>query len=86
MIAYSINRGPSVPLSDRLLKEVSSGKEVNLCYLRVFSCISYVHIDSDARINYMLCLENVSLVDMKTRPFIIGFGMIKTERSLEVEI
>jgi hypothetical protein len=51
MIAYSINRGPSVPLSDRLLKEVSSGKEVNLCYLRVFSCISYVHIDSDAHIN-----------------------------------
>jgi hypothetical protein len=51
MIAYSIDRGPSIPLSHRLLKEVSSGNEVNLYYLRVFGCISYVHIDSDARIN-----------------------------------
>jgi hypothetical protein len=47
--AYLINRGPSVPLEFRIPEEVWSGKEVNLSYLKVFGCVSYVHIDSDAR-------------------------------------
>ena len=47
--AYLINRGPSVPMEFRLLEEVWSGKEVKFSHLKVFSCISYVHIDSDAR-------------------------------------
>jgi hypothetical protein len=46
---YLINWGPSVPLNHRLPKKVRSGKNVNLSYLRVFDCASYVHIDSDAR-------------------------------------
>ena len=33
----------------RLLKEVWSGKEVKFSYLKGFGCVSYVHIDSDAR-------------------------------------
>ena len=44
-----INRGPSVPMEFRLLEEVWSGKEVNFSHLKVFDCISYFHIDSDAR-------------------------------------
>ena len=32
----------------RLLEEVWSGKEVNFSHLKVFDCVSYVHIDSDA--------------------------------------
>ncbi|KAL5759614.1 hypothetical protein ACOSQ2_018452 [Xanthoceras sorbifolium] len=44
--AYLINRGPSVPLDGGILEEVWSGKEVNVSHLRVFGCISYVHIDS----------------------------------------
>ena len=47
--SYLINRGPSIPLDGKLPKEVWSGKEVNLSHLRVFGCISYVHIDSAER-------------------------------------
>ncbi|KAL5794765.1 hypothetical protein ACOSP7_003359 [Xanthoceras sorbifolium] len=43
---YLINRGPSVPLDGGIPEEVWSGKEVTLSHLRVFGCISYVHIDS----------------------------------------
>ena len=46
--AYPINRGPSVPIEFKLPEEVWSGKEVNFSHLKVFSCISYVHIDFDA--------------------------------------
>uniref|UniRef100_A0A2N9IT47 Integrase catalytic domain-containing protein n=1 Tax=Fagus sylvatica TaxID=28930 RepID=A0A2N9IT47_FAGSY len=63
--AYLINRGPSVPLEFRIPEEVWSGKEVNLSYLKVFGCVSYVHIDSDAR----------SKLDAKSRKcFFIGYG------------
>ena len=30
-------------------EEVWSGKEVKFSHLKVFGCVSYVHIDSDAR-------------------------------------
>ena len=43
--AYSINRCPSVPLDGELPEEAWSGKEVNLSFLKVFGCVSYVHID-----------------------------------------
>ena len=33
----------------RLLEEVWSGKEVKFSHLKVFGCVSYVQIDSDAR-------------------------------------
>ena len=46
--AYLINRGPSVPMEFRLPEEVWSGKEVKLSHLKVFYCVSYVHIDSNA--------------------------------------
>ncbi|KAE8662902.1 Surfeit locus protein 2, putative isoform 3 [Hibiscus syriacus] len=47
--AYLINSGPSVPLDGRMPEEVWSKKEINLSHLRVFGCISYVHIDSAER-------------------------------------
>ena len=46
---HLINRGPSTPLNFKLLKEVWSGKKVDLLYLKVFGCVSYVLIDSSAR-------------------------------------
>ena len=46
---YLINRGPSIPLDGKIPEGVWSGKEVNLSHLRVFGCISYVHIDSAER-------------------------------------
>ena len=33
----------------RLPEEVWSGKEVKFSHLKVFGCVSYIHIDSDAR-------------------------------------
>ncbi|KAE8698301.1 hypothetical protein F3Y22_tig00110599pilonHSYRG00009 [Hibiscus syriacus] len=47
--AYLINRGPSVPLDDGIPEEAWSMKEINLSHLRVFGCISYVHINSAER-------------------------------------
>ncbi|KAE8718794.1 cytochrome P450 71A9-like [Hibiscus syriacus] len=46
---YLINRGPSVPLDGGIPEEFWSKKEINLSHLRVFGCISYVHIDSAER-------------------------------------
>ena len=33
----------------KLLEEVWSSKEVKFTHLKVFDCVSYVHIDFDAR-------------------------------------
>uniref|UniRef100_A0A7N2RFG7 Integrase catalytic domain-containing protein n=1 Tax=Quercus lobata TaxID=97700 RepID=A0A7N2RFG7_QUELO len=63
--ANLINQGPSVPREFRLPEEVWSGKEVKFSHLKVFDCVSYVHIDSDAR----------SKLDAKFKIcFFIGYG------------
>ena len=63
--AYLINRGPSVPLNGELLEEAWTGKEVTLLHLRVFGCVSYMHVDSNDR--YKL--------DPKSRKcYFIGYG------------
>ena len=63
--AYLINQGPSVRMEFRLLEEVWSTKEVKFSHLKVFCCVSYVHIDSDAR----------SKLDAKSKIcFFIGYG------------
>ena len=51
--AYLINRGPSVLMEFRLPEEVWNGKEVKFSHLKVFCCISYVHIDSMLVVNLM---------------------------------
>ena len=62
---YLINRGPSAPIEFRLLKEVWNDKEVKFSHLKVFGCVSYVHIDFDAR----------SKLDAKSKIcFLIGYG------------
>ncbi|KAG6764687.1 hypothetical protein POTOM_032168 [Populus tomentosa] len=62
---YLINRGPSVPLEFRLPEEVWRGKEVQLSHLKVFGCVSYVHIDSDTR----------NKLEAKSKKcFFIGYG------------
>ena len=49
----------------RLPEEVWSGKEVKFSHLKVFDCVSYVHIDSYAR----------SKLDTKFKIcFFIGYG------------
>ena len=64
-VAYLINRGPSVPLNGELPEEVWTGKEVTLLHLRVFGCVSYVHVDSNDR----------DKLDPKSRKcFFVGYG------------
>jgi hypothetical protein len=46
IVSYLIDQGPSIPLSQRLRKEIWSRNEVNVSYLRVFGCVSYVYIES----------------------------------------
>ena len=47
--AYLINHGPSVPLNFGIPEEVWSGKQVKLSHLRIFGCMSYVHISDHVR-------------------------------------
>ena len=47
--AYLINQGSFVPMEFKIPEEVWSDKEAKFSHLKVFGCISYVHIDSDAR-------------------------------------
>ena len=77
--AHLINTCPSTPLNFKLPKEVWSGKKVNLSYLKVFGCVSYLHIDSTARISWMQNLRNASLLVMVTLSLVIIFGMTKQE-------
>ena len=64
-VAYLINRGPSVPMEFRLPEEVWNGKEVKLSHLKVFCCVSLVHLDFDA----------CSKLDTKSKIcFFIGYG------------
>jgi hypothetical protein len=63
--AYLINRSPSVPLDMKLPEEEWTRKKVNLSHLRIFGCVSYVHIDS----------ENRDKLDAKARKcYFIGYG------------
>ena len=49
----------------KLPEEVWSGKEVKFSHLKVFCCVSYVHVDSDTR----------SKLDAKSKIcFFIGYG------------
>ena len=63
--AYLINQGPSVPMEFRIPEEVWSGKKVNFSHLKLFDCVSYVHIDSNA----------CNKLDTKSKiSFFIGYG------------
>ena len=62
---YLINREPSVPMEFRLPEEVWSSKEIKFSDLKVFCCVSYVHINSDVH----------SKLDAKYKIcFFIGYG------------
>ena len=46
---YLINRGPSVPLERRIPEEEWVGKPISYEHLRVFGCLSYIHVDINER-------------------------------------
>ena len=61
---YLINCGPSVPLEYRLPEKVWSRNEVKLAHLKIFGCVSYVHVESN----------DCSKLDAKARKyFFIGY-------------
>jgi hypothetical protein len=63
--AYLINRGPSTAIDCQLPEEVWTGKEVKLLHLRIFGCISYVHVNA----------ENRSKLDAKSKICtLLGYG------------
>ena len=64
----------------RILEKVWSGKEVKFSHLKVFGCVSYVHIDSDALVNLKQNLKYVFLLAMVMTKLAIGFRMNKTKK------
>ena len=70
----------------RLPEEVWSGKEVKFSHLKVFGCVSYVHIDSDARSKLDAKSKIFFSLVMVMRNLAISFGMNKTGKSSEVEM
>ena len=70
----------------RLPEEVWSGKEVRFSHLKVFGCVSYVHIDSDACSKLDAKSKIFFSLAMVMRNLAIGFGMNKTRKSSEVEM
>ena len=70
----------------RLPKEVWSGKEVKFSYLKVFGCVSYVHIDSDARSKLDAKSKICFFIGYGDENLAIGFGMNKTGKSSKVEM
>ena len=60
-----INRSPSVPLEGDIPQRLCTRKDVSYQHLRVFGCLSYVHIAKDRR----------GKLDPKSRPCIfLGYG------------
>ncbi|KAL2230806.1 UNVERIFIED_CONTAM: Retrovirus-related Pol polyprotein from transposon TNT 1-94 [Sesamum indicum] len=51
--AFLINRGPSVPLNNRIPVEVLSGKKVDLSFLRTFGCSAYILNDDRTKLDAM---------------------------------
>ena len=46
---YVINISPSIPLDGDIPQRVWTGKDVFYQYLRVFSCLAYVHVAKNKR-------------------------------------
>ena len=70
----------------RLPEEVWSGKQVKFSHLKVFGCISYVHINSDSHSKLDAKSKIYFSLVMVMRNLAIGFGMNKKGKSSEVEM
>ena len=70
----------------RLPEEVWSGKEVNFSHLKVFGCVSYVHIDSDARNKLDAKSKIYFFIDYGDEKFGYRFWDEKKGKSSKVEM
>ena len=59
-IVYLINMSSSVPLKDDIPQRVWIGKDVSYQHLKVFECLTYMHVAKDLR----------SKLDNKSKPCI----------------
>ena len=67
--AYLINRGPSVPLDCKLPEEEWTGKSASLSHLKVFDCVSYVHVNADERDKFDVKSEKYFFIRYGTDEF-----------------
>ena len=70
----------------RIPEEVWSDKEVKFSHLKVFCCVSYVHINFDACSKLDAKSKICFLLAMVMRNLAIGFGINKIEKSPEAKI
>ena len=78
--AYLINRGPSISMEFKIPEEVWSSKKVKFFHLKVFDCVSYVHIDSDTHSKLDVKSKICFLLAMVMRNLAINFGMNKKKK------
>ena len=70
----------------RLPEEVWSGKEVKFSHLKVFGCVSYVHVDSDARSKLDAKSKICFFIDYGDEKFGYKFWDEQNKKSSEVEM
>ena len=70
----------------KLSKEVWSSKEVKSSHLKVFGCVSYIHIGSNAYSKLVTKSKLCFFIDYGDENLAIGFGMNKTGKSSKVEM
>ena len=70
----------------RLPEEVWSGKEVKFSHLKAFGCVSYVHVDSDARSKLDAKSKICFFIDYGDEKFGYKFWDEQNRKSSEVEM
>ena len=79
-LVYLINKGPSTLLDYRTPEEFWSDEKVNLCFLKVLGCLSYIHIDFANKAKLDPKSKSVLLLAMVILSLVIISGMIKIRR------
>ena len=83
---YLINRGPSSTFDGGILEEALTSKQVKYSFLRTFGCETFVHIDKDIEQSLRLNPRNAPLLGTGLMILVIAYGIMKTTKSLGVEM
>lgn len=76
---YLISRGPLVPLNSGFPEEAWMGKDISLLHLKVFDCISYVHVDANQKNKLDAKSKKCTFIGYGFDKFGYRFGTMKTE-------
>ena len=94
MACYIINRSPRVALDGKVAEEVWIGQEVDYSFMRIFGCLTYVHISSEDRskldpkskkcifFNYEKGVKGYKLWDPVAQKVMISRDVIFDEKSM----